>query len=179
MWASLLERGGLLDDPGALAHLRATSISMRAQQYGRWLAWLAAHDPAALEEPPTSRLTLDRLGRWLEALASVSPISRHMFVVGALHVLRVAAPRADWAAHLKVETRLRIAAGRGSQARKRGRVLSSSTLLEAGLRHAGSEADQAPTPLAAAKRRRDGLMMAMLALLPMRRRAFASLRIGE
>jgi integrase len=44
---------------------------------------------------------------------------------------------------------------------------------------AGPQADAATTKLEEAKRRRDGAMIAMLALLPMRRRAFASLRLGH
>ena len=73
---------------------------------------------------------------------------------------------------------LKSAAGHGTPERKAGRILDSSVLLEAGLRLAGPEADAATTPLGAAKWRRDGAMVAMLALLPIRRRAFANLEIG-
>lgn len=101
-----------------------------------------------------------------------------MFVSGALRVLRAADPEGDWGRHRRLEAHLRSLAGRGTQERKRGRILSTSVLLEAGLRHARENAEAAATPLEAAKRRRDGVMIAMLALMPMRRRAFANLEIG-
>lgn len=62
--------------------------------------------------------------------------------------------------------------------RKDGRVLSSAVLLTAGLKLAGPDADAASTPLKAAKFRRDGAMVASLALMPMRRRSFVELELG-
>ena len=97
---------------------------------------------------------------------------------GTLRVLRAAAPDADWTAQRRIEAMLKSAAGRGTPERKAGRILDSSVLLDAGLRLAGPEADAATTPLRAAKCRRDGAMVATLALLPIRRRAFANLEIG-
>jgi integrase len=152
---------------------------MRVAQYGRWLDWLAANEPAALQEPPEIRATVDRIAGWLSALSQVAPVSRLMFVSGMLCVLRAAAPEADWSRHGRLEAHLRASAGRGSGKRKQGRILSSAVLLEAGLRHAGLDAEQASTPLEVAMRRRDGVMVAMLALLPMRRRAFANLELGK
>lgn len=179
MWRRLVEPGGPLDDHGALAHLRQTTLVMRMGQYGRWLAWLQANDPTALVEIPESRATMERLRDWLKALAHVSPISRLMFVSGVLHILRKAAPEVDWEPHMELEARLRVEAGRGSGKRKLGRILSSATLLDAGLRHSGPDAERAPTTLAAAKCCRDGTMVALLALMPLRRRAFAGLRLGR
>jgi integrase len=179
MWRSLVQPGGPLDDQGALAHLRSTSLVTLEVRYGRWLAWLVGNDPAALREPPSERATMARLSAWLEALAHVTPMSRLMFVNGTLRVLRAAARELDWQAQRRLEAHLKSAAGRGSPERKRGRILSSDVLLKAGLRHAGPNAEMATTPLEAAKRRRDGAMVAMLALMPMRRRAFANLELGR
>jgi integrase len=179
MWRTLTQPGGPLDNRGPLAHLRSTSLATLEVRYGRWLRWLQRAAPEALQEPPAERATMARLSAWLEALAHVAPMSRLMFVSGTLRVLRAAAPEAAWGPQQRLEALLKSAAGRGSQARKRGRILSSDVLLEAGLWHAGPNADLATTPLEAAKRRRDGIMVAMLALMPMRRRAFANLELGR
>jgi integrase/recombinase XerD len=179
MWHALTRAGGPLDEAGALAHLRPASQDTLRTRYGRWIAWLRDADGAALALPPSKRASMTRLMAWLEALAHTTPMSRLMFVTGTLRVLRAAAPEADWTAQRRLEAVLRSAAGRGTPERKRGRVLASAVLLDAGLRYAGPEAEAATTALEAAKRRRDGAMIAMLALLPMRRRAFVNLELGR
>ena len=179
MWESLLVRGGPLDDCGALSHLRPTSLAALEDRYGRWLGWLTSTEPESLLEPPADRATMTRLLAWLDALGHVAPMSKLIFVGSTLRVLRAAAPDRNWGPHRHLEASLRFAAGRGSPERKRGRVLSSAVLLEAGVKLAGLQADTAKTELSSAKRRRDGTMIAMLALMPMRRRAFAGLRLGH
>lgn len=180
LWEGLTRQGGPFDDRGALAHLREPSRGIIRDSYGRWLFWLADNDPATLREPPAARATPDRLKAWLNADAGVSPTSRKMYFGGALRVLREAFPKADWTGHLRVERQLARLAGRGDPARKQGRILSSRVLLDAGLRHAGPEADAAPTPLGRAKAQRDGAMVALLAMMPaLRHRALTGLTIGQ
>jgi integrase len=177
MWEKLRRHGGPLDDRGALSHLRPTSLATLEYRYARWLGWLASVDPAALLEPPADRPTVARLMAWLNALNHLSPMSKLMFISGPLRVLRAAAPGRDWCAQRRLETSLKRSAGRGNVERKRGRVLSSAVLLDAGIELACSQADRAPNRLSAAKQQRDGTMVAMLALMPMRRRAFAGLKL--
>ena len=179
MWAALRQNGGPFDDRGALAGLRETSMETLQNRYGRWLEWLRRTEPAALGALPAARLTLPRLRAWLEALQHTAPMSRLMFVEGVLRVLTAATPEADWTAHRRVLAHLKHAAGRGDPARKAGRVLSSRVLLDAGVRHATTEADAATTPLRRASRRRNGTLVAFLAMMPMRRRALAGLTLGH
>lgn len=178
MWLALFHQGGLLDDAGALAHLRLITQEMLRRQYGRWLGWLSKAHPAALLEPPTERFTQDRLSGWLEDLSHISPVSQHMFVRATLHVLESANPKRDWGVQARAVKWLDVKAKNHQSSRKQGRVVSSVVLLEAGLRYAGPEADSASTALKAAKFRRDGAMVALLALMPMRRRAFIELELG-
>jgi integrase/recombinase XerD len=179
MWERLIRRGGPLDDCGALSHLRPTSLATLEVRYSRWLGWLASTEPSSLLEPPADRATMTRLLAWLDALGHVAPMSKLIFVGTTLRVLRAAAPERNWGHHRQLEASLRLAAGRGNPARKRGRVLSSAVLLEAGVKLASLQADIAKTEFSSAKRRRDGTMVGMLALMPMRRRAFAGLRLGH
>lgn len=179
MWVALQKQAGPLDDRGALSHLRTTSLRSLELRYGRWLCWLAQTDPAALALFPAERATLSRLTAWLADLAHTSPMTRLMFVDAVLRILHAYAPEADWSGQRKLRAALKRAAGRGDRNRKLGRVLSSKVLLDAGLSHANTGAEAATTDLQAMIRRRDGLMIAMLALMPMRRRAFVGLRLGE
>lgn len=179
MWTALLQTGGPFDDRGALAHLRETSVETLKNRYGRWLEWLRRTEPAALSEPPTARATLPRIRGWLAALAHMAPMSRLMFIDGVLRVLMAAVPEADWTAHRRIKAHLKREAGRGDPTRKQGRILSSRILLEAGLRLAGPEADAIGNRLRRAEARRNGTMVALLAMMPMRRRAFTGLTLGE
>lgn len=175
MWQALFRRGGLLDDAGALSHLRPTTQEMLCRHYGRWMGWVSRAGPEALLQPPSQRLTAGRLAAWLEDLAHTSPVTQHMFVNSVYWVLSSADPDQDWAVQDRAIKWLDHRAKNHQSHRKDGRVLSSAVLFEAGLRYAGPDADAASTPLKAAKFRRDGAMVALLSLMPMRRRSFVEL----
>lgn len=100
------------------------------------------------------------------------------FIEGVLRILRAEAPDLDWHEQRRLRASLKRAAGRGDPNRKLGRILSSQVLLEAGVFLAGRHAEAATTVLETMKRRRDGTMVAMLALMPMRRRSFNGLCLG-
>lgn len=152
---------------------------MYQEAYSRWLDWLRLRDPAALEEPPVGRASLPRLKVWLASMADLDPTSSSMFIKGVLRVLRAAAPDTDWSAHLRIKRGVHHIVERGIPKRKQGKILSSRVLLEAALRHAGRDAMAGTTPLSRAKMQRDGTMVAMLAMMPLRHRSFTGLKIGE
>lgn len=179
MLEALWQKGGPFDDRGAFAELRDSSIRLYTVCYARWLQWLCRNAPETLQDPPVSRATLTRMQDWLKSLDAVAPTSRKMFFIGALQVLKAMAPDADWTAHTRQKNRLSQAAGRGDPKRKQGRILSSQVLLRSALAHADKSDDSALTPLARAKCQRDSAMVALLAVMPIRHRAFTALRIGH
>ncbi len=179
MWQILFHRGGLLDDAGALSHLLLTTQEMLCKHYGRWIGWVGRADPVALLQSPPQRLTAGRLAAWLEDLAHTSPVTQHMFAHSVYWVLSSVHPDHDWAVQAQAIRWLDHRAKNHQSHRKDGRVLSSAVLFEAGLRYAGPDADAASTPLKAAKFRRDGAMVALLSLMPMRRRSFLELDLEK
>lgn len=179
MWSKLQVQAGPLDNPGELAHLRATSLETLSNRYGRWLQWMSTMEPDALLLPPPQRAAVLRLEKWLSDLAHTAPMTRLMFIDGVVRILSAADPGGDWGMHRRLLAALKRDAGRGRPERKRGRILSSKVLLDIGLYHAGPHADAATTPLQTLIRRRDGTMVALLALMPMRRRAFCELAVGR
>lgn len=179
MLEALLQNGGPFDDRGAFADLRDSSIRLYTVCYARWLQWLCRNAPETLLDTPASRATLPRMQDWLKSLSNVTPTSRKMFFTGALQFLKAVAPDGDWAAHTRQKNRLTQAAGRGDPTRKQGRILSSQVLLRSALAHAAKSDDHAMTPLARAKCQRDGAMVALLAVMPMRHKALTFLRIGH
>lgn len=178
LWDRIFREGDLLDDQGPLARLRLTSRETLANGYGRWLAWLRDTQPAALKDPPATRVTLDRLEAWLADLAHTAPMSQLSFVERVLRVMQAGFPDQNWSRHKKLQLHLKRRAGRGEQTRKIGRVLSSSVLLEAGQELALVRADDADNRIWRATRIRNGAIIALLSLLPIRRRALTALRIG-
>jgi integrase/recombinase XerD len=179
MWHALFHRGGLLDDAGGLSHLRLTTQEMLCKHYGRWMGWVGMTDPTALLQLPPQRLTAARLAAWLEDLAHTSPVTQHMFANSVYWVLSSVDPDQEWALQDRAIKWLDHKAKNHQSHRKDGRVLSSAVLFEAGLRYAGPDADTASTPLKAAKFLRDGAMVALLSLMPMRRRSFLELDLEK
>jgi hypothetical protein len=179
MWADLTQLAGPLDGNGALAHVRATSLLALSNGYERWLELLMATDPVTLDQPPELRATPTRLVIWLDAMAHLALRTRFTFLSRTVRVLSAAAPEADWSTHRHLLHSLQRKAQRAVSTRKTGRILSSSVLLDAGRKLAGPMADAATTPLAAMRLRRNGTMVAFLALLPIRRRALSELKLGQ
>ncbi|MFX3653931.1 MAG: hypothetical protein ACN6IW_00365 [Paracoccaceae bacterium] len=180
MWAALTRRVGLLDEAGALSHLRPISLEKFAVSYGRWLGWLRSEDPGALALEPAARATGERMATWMRSLARHTPVTRLTYVEQALRVVKAHRPDADWSAHRRLLRLLRREVSETPSVRKKGRIVSSVDLLETGLRLMNDGgAKGPPETLASAKRRRDGMMLAFLALLPLRRRNFCALELGR
>ncbi|NSY39079.1 site-specific integrase [Leisingera sp. ANG59] len=179
MWAALFADGGPLDGQGPLIHLRKTSRHTLSLRYGQWLKWLASTEPSTLACTPVERVTRTRLVQWLSSLDRLADMTRLMLVDGVLRVVMAAAPGRDWSQETKLRKRLKYHAGRGLQSRKHGRILSSAVLLEAGLELVKTSVPRLDHSLFAATDLRDGAMIALLALMPMRLRALAGLELGS
>lgn len=95
LWARLTAPSRPLEGPGALSHLRESSLVTKRAAYGRWLGWLAGSEPNALIEGPVERATIARLESWSRSLAHLSARSRLIYLEHSLKVLSAAAPDAD------------------------------------------------------------------------------------
>ncbi|MEQ9640310.1 MAG: tyrosine-type recombinase/integrase [Alphaproteobacteria bacterium] len=176
-WLAALADGGPLDNIGAAANWSAATRLKNGEGYGRWLAFLAAEDPDALAEHPTARVTTERLDTYLASIGHKALYTRFNAVDELWAMLRLFDPKADYTVLRKVWYRLKHRAEQGTS-RKNGRIVASTRLLEAGLGHFEAAANRA-FPVAAAVQARDGLMVALLALRPLRRRNLADLVLGR
>jgi integrase len=179
LWECLISGNDPLGEAGALAHLRETSRKGLIKCYGRWLEWLYRTEPGVLALPPVSRATVERLRAWIAQLAQVAPPTRLTLVNGALQVLREAYPENDWRRPLRLLEPLRIEVRNWESPRKRGRVISSSVVLAAAIELCGTKAAAASAPFYGALMRRDGTMIAFLAMVPIRLRALSELTLGK
>ncbi|MEO0823061.1 MAG: tyrosine-type recombinase/integrase [Pseudomonadota bacterium] len=179
MWSSLFRHGGPLDGKGPLAHVRATSRECFQRVYASWLAWIAHDDPDALALDPVSRAGGERMQRWFGSMAGYAPKTRLTQTGHLLRILSAFAPAANWSVQRRVVALARRAVEDTPSGRKTDRILSSDVLFESGLSLiARNGTYHPPQTLAEAKRQRDGMMIAFLALLPLRRRAFCGLDLG-
>lgn len=178
LWETLFHKGGFLEPSGALAHVRSSTAKNHEVNYGLWLGWLERAEPAALCEPPVARITPRRIQAWMDTLAHNAPYTRLMRLDAVLRIISATAPGTDLRTIRRIRE-LRYADARESYgSRKDGRILSSAVLLQAGLALA-EEAAGAATEPERARLQRDGTMIVLLALLPMRIRSFTELALGS
>jgi integrase len=140
---------------------------------------LAISEPDALEVAPHERLTIERVRSFVTHLAE-SNIARS--VANQVHMLYLAAgmmmPECDWTWLKGVKTRLFAAAPAPAST---GPVITSLQLLDLGqqLMDESRPAPDTPISMDDAIRYRDGLMIALAAFIPIRRKNLAALEIGR
>jgi integrase/recombinase XerD len=170
------------DDPfagAAGARLAKASQQNYLFAWRRFLGFLATNEPAALEVAPTERITIERVRSFVAHLAE-SNIPRS--VAGQVDMLykaaRVMMPERDWTWLKAVKARLYRAAPASAPT---GPVVTSLQLLDLGLQLMDESKPTQGTPISKddAARYRDGLMIALLAFIPPRRKNLAALEIGR
>ncbi len=174
---ALFAQGGLLDDHGPLGHWRPLSRELMQNQYGRWLGWVSEAQPEALAFSPCERATAERLQYWLAAMDSLAPATRLGHVGAVVRLCRSIAPERSWSAHQAILAGLHRKVQHHGSPRKIGRVLASDILFDAGAQLMRDN-DGPITHPDQAVRLRDGAMICLLALMPMRRRALSELALG-
>jgi len=174
-WTRAIVEGDIFDGRGPAAHWVGTTRKAVIAAYGRWLGFLAVCEPAALAESSVQRLTGDRLARYLNHLAETAgTVGRHMFFAKLRDAVRVMFPG-------KVPQHLsRVVARLESECRPRSkaaRIVITSRLAAQGtklMKEAARPEGKITDPVAY----RDGLMIALLALRPVRMRTFSLIRVG-
>ena len=170
------------DDPFAdAAGARLADASQHTYLFAwrRFLGFLAIHEPTALELAPSERLTIERVRLFVSHLAETN-VPRS--VANQVHALYLAArlmmPERDWTWLKAVKARLYAAAPAHAPT---GPVITSVQLLDLGqqLMDETKPAPDAPISKHDAVIYRDGLMIAFLAFIPIRRKNLAALEIDR
>ena len=142
--------------------------------YGRWLTFLMLTEPDCIAEPAVDRITNRRVGTYAERLMalgnSTATILARLQELG--EVAKVLGSERSWTFINAISSRVRA---RHQPARDKSNLKLSDELLNLGLELIDRAA--LGTGLPAAILHRDGLMIALLALVPLRRRNMAGLRL--
>lgn len=177
-FTALFTEGGLLDDRGPLAHWKGVSRKLMQRQYGLWVHWVSCTEPNALHFDPVVRATSERLRSWLKSVDHLAPATLLGYIDAVLRLCRSIEPDHDWSRHRAILASLQRTKVRHGSPRKVGRIMSSDVLFEIGLQLARENEGPITHPYQAVKLR-DGAMICLLALMPMRRRALSQLALGR
>jgi integrase/recombinase XerD len=178
LWNKAVEPSGLFGG-GAGAHWSAASRFMVACGYNAWLSWLAAKELLDPDKRPADRVTRERVVAYIaEIQAERAPFTILARVQGLHDALRVMEPQSnwEWLGQLRRNLKAQVRPARD----KLSRVKTPQELVKLGERLM----DEADASLERSARRRairyrDGLMIALLAYRPIRRRNLAMMLFGR
>jgi integrase len=161
------------------ARLAKSTLHVYRQAWGAFLGFLTITEPSALDVAPQERLTADRVRQFAQHLAQTNTPRSVAIQVDMLYgAARIIVPDADWGWLRVMKSRLRSAAPRNGGARP---VITSMQVLELGLQlvKEATPSGNAPSTKSDAIRYRNGLMIALLAYIPLRLNNFVGLKIDE
>ncbi len=178
LWARALSGDDPFDDAPGARLAKATQPSYLFA-WRRFLGFLAISEPAALRVAPSERLTPDRVRQFVAHLTATNrPRSVANTVTMVYLAARMMMPDCDWSWLTRIKARLYAAAPANGV---RGPVITSVGLLDLGqqMMDESNAAFGTGMKMRDAIRFRDGLMIAMIAFMPIRRKNLASLEIGR
>jgi integrase len=176
-WEEACRPGSRLKPGGVASHLALASRDDFARRYGAFLGFLQRNGRLERQAAVAAQVTLPNVESYITAL---TPRVRSVTVHNCIHMLRRAAqllaPTADFSWLAEIEKDLALVMQPRS---KFDRLVLTGQLVEAGLTLVAEAQEFAPTDLAQARGVRNGLMVALLALCPIRLKNFAALEIGQ
>ena len=176
-WSRARTKGNVLDEQGGLSNIEDIQIPQLRRVYGSWLGYLAEYEGLPLMESGVDYLKRDYLSGFLHLLeAHVAPCTTRNYMTGLRSVARAMSSDADLS-DLDAATR-RVWRHARPIRDKRSRIVPSRDLWQLGLdlMDTCGECTTRPKRLG---QYRDGLIIALLASRPIRRKNLAQIEIGH
>jgi site-specific recombinase XerD len=183
LFQQLFAPGDVLDAGGAGSHWAPATRAGVANAYGRWFKFWLNYGTADLALHPVERVTPEALAAYVRHLRQSSASTSIVAYVAFLQMALVAmAPERDWTWLRAFIARLKRASAPARD--KQSSLQDPADLLAFGeelmaLAEAELVAASDVTSWEIATRYRDGLMIAVLALCPLRRKNFCTIQIGR
>jgi integrase/recombinase XerD len=177
LWLAACAPADLLsEDSGARSDRRAITNRKSEKGYGRWLTFLTRTSPCCLATAPATRITRERVTAYIEHLNSLknstATILARLQELG--EVAKVIGPRQDWRFINELASRIRAV---HTPARDKRNLKLTDELVDLGFTLMNKS--RSMTGSSAAILYRDGLIIAFLALVPLRRRNLEGLLLGR
>jgi integrase len=177
-WNAACQPATRLKRGGSAGHLKLVTRDDHDLHYGNFLGFLDRCGLLQTDGPAAANVTPDKVEAYLAELKGrVSSVTVHGSICKLRRAAKYIAPGRDLTWLLEVAKDLAMVMRPRS---KCGRVVSTEVLVEAGLPliHE-AEISQNLTKLGQAFQVRNGLMVSLLALCPIRRKNYAALEIGR
>jgi hypothetical protein len=180
VWESAFEPGtDLFDDGGPGAHLAERTLSQLKYTYGKYLYFLSVEHADLLKRAPAERVnasTIKEFAKWQPA--SCGGVTLSIYLYHLWLALRYLYPKKDWSWLLSIANRIKAGA---KPKPEQHHLVTSDTLYKLGLKLMDNAlaSGKPPTSWRVHAAYRDGLAIALLALIAPRRRTLAALRIGK
>jgi integrase len=180
-WQAAFAEGDRFDGNGPGSHLAETTRRGLRISYGRFLTFILSKHPKLLELRPevrVDRIVVTQYATWRGRSCGYGMVAVDLDALR--RALKLICPGADWCWLLTLTKRIKAAAPHKP---RRYRLVTSEHLYALGI----ELMDQAVAEAEAAKRitkarafaYRDGLIIALLAVIPLRSRTLVALRIGK
>ncbi len=175
-WQGACRPGVRLKSGGAASHLGEVSREDYERRYGAFLGFLQRQNLLKSDQAAAAHVTVPRVEAYLADLKSrVSSVTAYNCIAKLRRVARLIAPSVDFTWLSEIENDLALVMEPRS---KFERFVFTQVLVEAGLRLAAEARESRTNALSAACGVRNGLMIALLALRPIRLKNFAGLELG-
>lgn len=180
LWTAAFEPGtDLFDDGGPGSHLSERTVRQLQYAYGKFLFFISIQHPDLLKRVPARRLnakTIEEYVNWQPQTCGGVTLSVYLYHLCL--ALRYLCPRDDWRWLLAISKRIRTQA---KPRPEKHHLVTSATLYDLGVRlmDGALVCGKPPTSWRVQTAFRDGLIIALLALIPLRRRTLSALRIGK
>jgi integrase/recombinase XerD len=180
LWQQAFEpKVDLFDGGGPGAHLSERSVQQLQYAYAKFLYFISAEHGDLLKRRPARRPN----ARIIEAYVNWQPetcggVTLSLYLYHLWLALRYLCPREDWRWLLVISKRIKAQA---KPRPEKHHLVTSATLYKLGIRlmDAALACGKPPTSWRVQTGFRDGLIIALIALIPLRRRTLSALRIGK
>ena len=178
-WCAALQPGDVLDPGGAASHWSPATVAWMSNAYGHWLAWLKRNALLDADGTAAQAIQSDLVARYVSDMRAVNASSSVADRVQKLYfVAKLLSPEQNWEWLRSIWRRLNSTARPARD--KQARLVDASELFALGLQLIGKgERLSHTSPMDGAVLYRDGLMIALLAARPLRRKNLAAIKIGE
>jgi integrase len=180
-WEAAFKIADRFDEGSSAAHLAPATRKARRESYGRFLGFISAIHPNRLTAPPEARIDRSTVAEYVIWRRSFGEVMSLAADLGHLRdALKLICPDTDWSWLLTITKRIAATAPRSAG---KYHLVTSDRLYLVGIElmdRAVADADaEERLRKALAFQYRDGLIIALLALIPLRSRTLAALRIGK
>jgi site-specific recombinase XerD len=176
-WEEACRPSVRLKKGGSGSHLAQESLDDYASRYGRFLGFLKRTgqlDPGA---PPASQVTPENVEAYMvDFEGKINSVTAWNCIYKLRRAAQLLSPETDFTWLIEIEKDLELLQEPRS---KLNRFVHTEQLIKAGLTLVVEAKNFAEAPIKRARAIRNGLMLALLAANPIRRKNFASLEIGK